>query len=73
MERIQANVNKLPLQKQKLYLYAIAIVPASANDFGGTGLPVGFFITTELAPVKSACTYRSPALRYLLTINSFCC
>lgn len=36
------------------YLYATAIVPASANDFGGTGLPLGFFITTELAPLKSA-------------------
>lgn len=37
-----------------MYLYATAIVPASANDFGGTGSPLGFFITTELAPVKSA-------------------
>lgn len=37
-----------------VYLYATAIAPASANDLGGTGLPLGFFITTELAPVKSA-------------------
>jgi len=36
------------------YLYATAIVPASAKDFGGTGLPLGFFITTELAPIRSA-------------------
>lgn len=48
-------------------------MPASAKVFGGKGLPPGFLTTTELAPVKSAWTYMSPDLRYLFTINSFCC
>lgn len=36
------------------YLYATAIVPASAKVLGGIGPPPGFFTTIELAPVKSA-------------------